>query len=369
VEIDLSAIASNMHAIRRAVGPKPKIMAIVKADGYGHGALQTARTALASGADCLGVAIYEEGAELRESGIDRPILILGYTTPNEQADAIRGGLTQTVFNMETAQAISKTAVALGKSARVHIKVDTGMSRLGFIPSAHAADCIYNIAELPGIEITGMFTHFALSDGPDDAFTLEQFKRFTGFARLLEARGLHIPVLHCCNSAALLDEPSMHLDMVRAGIILYGLEPSEYKPLDGLGFRPAMSLRAHISMVKRVGVGVSVSYGRKFVTERETVIATIPVGYADGYRRSMSNRARVLVHGEYAPVIGTVCMDQFMTDVTDIPGVTAGDEAVLMGRDGQNQITADEIARIQNTINYEVVCGISKRVPRYYINAV
>ena len=365
-EVDLNAAASNMRLIRRLTSPAAKICAVVKADAYGHGIVPVSETLLRSGADCLGVAICEEGAELREHGIGAPILVMGYT-PDELLDTIiRYDLTQTVYTYETAAKLSKIAVRFHKTANIHIKVDTGMNRLGFLPGQTAAADITAVCKLPSIRVSGIFTHFAAADEGDLSFTDYQYGVFQRFVHGLAAGGVRIPTVYCANSAGLLDDARYHMDMVRPGIILYGLPPSEKFDVRALGFKPVMSLKSRVSFVKRIDAGVSVSYGRRFFTARQTVAATIPAGYADGYARSMSNGGRVLIHGSYAPVIGTVCMDQFVTDVTDIPNVRAGDEAVLMGSQGENEITADEIARIRETIHYEVVCGIGKRVPRIYL---
>jgi len=355
-----------MRLIRALTSPDAKISAMVKADAYGHGVLPVSETLIENGADCLGVAICEEGAELREHGIGVPVFVLGYTPGELLEQVVRYDLTQTVYTYETAAALSNIAVRLNKAAQIHIKVDTGMNRLGFLPGQAAISDIMRIYRLPSLIVSGIFTHFAVADEKDLSFTEYQFSQFIGFVRDLADCGARVPVVYCANSAGLLDDRRFHLDMVRPGIILYGLPPSGKFNMRELGFRPAMSLKSRVSLVKHIDAGVSVSYGRKYYTARPTVAATVSAGYADGYARRMSGGGRVLIHGAYAPVIGTVCMDQFVADVTDIPDVRIGDEAVLMGRQGANEITADEIARIRETINYEVVCGIGKRVPRIYL---
>jgi alanine racemase len=354
---------------RSLINPNTKIMAIIKADGYGHGAIKVAETALDNGADFLGVAIFEEGFELRRANIDAPILILGYTPPAHMENAILLGFRQTVFDLVTARAISQAARRMGKMARIHIKLDTGMGRLGFLSSDQEREKslseICDIANLSDISIEGVYTHFAMSDGPDMEYTNGQFEQFMNMTRLLDKASVNVLIKHCANSAAALADTKFHLDMVRLGVAMYGLDPSSHRPVRRLGYTPAMSLRAVVSFVKRVPQGVAVSYGCKFVTQRESVLATITAGYADGYRRDLSCVGRVLIRGQYAPVAGTVCMDQFVVDATGIDGVRAGDEVVLLGKQGKNEITAEEIADTCDTINYEVVCGISKRVPRVY----
>jgi alanine racemase len=359
--IDLKAIANNTKIIKNLT-PGSSVMAVVKADGYGHGSIEVSKTAIKNGASSLGVAVYEEGLLLRQNQITAPILVLGYTPCEAVAACLKNGISLAVYTVDMARVISQTAVRLGLKARIHIKIDTGMSRLGFLPSTSLITDICEIARMQSLEIEGIFTHFATSDSSDLSFTYHQFNCFRDILSSLESSGVFIPVSHCANSGAILADSALHLDMVRAGIILYGLQPSEYRTAEGL--QPAMSVHARVSMVKTVDAGISVSYGRKYFTNKKTSIATIPVGYADGYSRSMSNRGRILINGEFAPVIGTVSMDQFMADVTGMD-VSPGDEVILLGSSGRHTITADEIARIHATINYEVVCGFSKRVPRIY----
>ena len=366
-EINLKDVASNLHIIRKLTAPQAKIMAVVKADAYGHGIIPISQTAAANGADYLGVAICEEGLELREFGFTIPILVLGYTPEHLLEQVVKNNLIQTVYTYEAAAILSKAAIRLNKTAQIHIKIDTGMNRLGFMPDDSALSDIVNISKLAAVNITGGFTHFAVADEEDLSFTEYQFSQFNEFTQKLAALGVHFPMRHSANSAGLLDNARFHLDMVRPGIILYGLPPSKQYNSEKLGLKPAMSLKSRVSLVKRIEAGVSIGYGRKFYTKRPTIAATVSAGYADGYTRRMSGGGRVLIHGGYAPVIGTVSMDQFVVDVTDIPDVHIGDEAVLMGRQGGNQITAEEIADIRKTIGYEVICGVGKRVPRIYIS--
>ncbi len=364
-EVNLGAVAHNVREIRKLLQPDTKLMAVVKADAYGHGALPVARVALASGAERLAVAILDEALALRRGGITAPILILGYTPPEQAPLVVEHDLTQTVFSLEVIQAISAAAAAAGKTARVHIKVDTGMGRIGVFPS-EAPDFAEAVSRLPGIFIEGVYTHMACADEQDKAYTRWQFDRFKEALAGIKARGVAIPLKHVANSATTLDLPEMHLDMVRTGIILYGLWPSpEVRRV--IDLKPAMQLKARVAYVKKVPPGTSISYGRQFTTSSPSVIATLPLGYADGWSRLLSNKAAVLIRGQRAPVVGRVCMDQCMVDVTHIPGVKPGDEAVLFGVQGGEFLPVEEVASHMGTINYEMVCLISKRVPRIYLN--
>lgn len=366
-EVDLGAIVHNMRELRRIADPRAKVMAVVKADAYGHGVIPVSTTVLENGADCLAVAIFNEAKEIRAAGIKVPLLILGFTPKELSDELVNLDLTQTIFNLEGAEALSHAAVKAGKKAKIHIKLETGMGRLGFASDSASHQDILQIARLPGIEIEGIFTHFAVADEKDKTYTQGQFEAFLAYCSLLSQQGIEIPIKHVSNSAALIDLPDMHLDMVRAGISTYGLYPSQEVHKEKVRLTPAMSLKAKIAHVKTLPKGSSVSYGRRFTTQEETKIATIPVGYADGYKRALSNKAHVLVGGIRVPVIGSVCMDQFMVDVTAVPGVKAGDEAVLMGTQGSESVTADELAGLLGTINYEIVTSISPRMPRVYIN--
>lgn len=364
-EINLDNIAYNIKQIRQRVDKNSKLMAIVKADGYGHGAVETAKACLYNGADQLAVATIDEGTQLRKNNIFVPILILGYTIDSKLEEAVSCRLTQTVFSYETAEKLSSVAKRLNKTAFIHIKLDTGMGRIGFKSDDSAVNEIIKISRLENIKITGIFTHFAAADEADKEFTLVQYKRFRYVTDRLNALGLTDIIRHVSNSGAILDMPELNLDMVRAGIIIYGLYPSS-QVKHTIELKPAMSLKTHISYVKEVEANTPVSYGRTFYTDKKSVIATVPVGYADGYSRIMSNKAKIIVNGKYARQVGNICMDQFMADITDIDGVKQNDEVILMGRSGSLEISAEELASIQGTINYEVVCGVGKRVPRVYI---
>ncbi len=363
-EIDLDALAHNVRAICQLVRPRAAVMAVVKANAYGHGLEAVSRVALANGACALGVALLQEAVELREKGFREPIVVLGYTPECDAEEAVAYGISQTVFTLEAGLALAAAARRLGKRARLHVKIDTGMSRLGFLPNNAALEQITSLASLPELELEGIYTHFATADERDKSFAEEQFARFCRFLEALAARGVRPRWRHCANSAAILDLPHTYLDLVRPGIALYGLYPS---PDVGrrVELRPVMSLKARVAHVKEVPPGTGVSYGRTYVTKTWTRIATIPIGYADGYSRLLSNKAAVLIKGRRAPVIGRVCMDQLLADVTHIPGVVPGEEVVLLGRQGEEEVTADELAGYLGTINYEVVCMVSERVPRVY----
>lgn len=364
--VDLDAIASNIKNIRAKVDKNSGIIGIIKADAYGHGSVETAKVLLDNGADWLAVAVVDEGLNLRKNGITAPILLLGYTPELRLNDVINNGFIQTVYSYDTAKKLSDAASALGKKAVIHIKIDTGMGRIGYRVNEESADEIVKISKLPNIDVNGMFTHFSTADEADKAYTLEQYNKFVKMNDMLEKRGLHIPVKHAANSAAIMDFDNMMFNMVRPGIILYGAYPSDEVKKENLSLSPAMSIKTHVSYVKDVNEGDSISYGRKYTAPSKRRIATIPVGYADGFIRAYSKGGKVLVRGEYAPIVGRICMDQFMVDVTDIDGVEVNDEVVLMGRQGDKEITADFIASVLDTINYEVFCTLSKRVPRQYI---
>ena len=364
--IDLDALEYNIKSIRKKTPEGTGIIGVIKADAYGHGSVEVAQVLLENGADWFAVAVVDEGLNLRKHGINAPILLLGYTPELRFEDVINNGFIQTMYSYEMAEKLSKAAVRLGKTAVVHIKIDTGMGRIGYRVNDEAADEIVRISKLPGIEVNGMFTHFAASDEADKAYTNMQFERFMKMDKMLKDRGLNIPVRHAANSAAIMDIDSMMLNMVRPGIILYGAYPSDEVVKENLDLRPVMSIKTHVSFVKEVEKGDCISYGRTYTAPDKRKIATIPVGYADGFIRAYAKEGKVLIKGKFAPIVGRICMDQFMVDVTDIDDVKINDEVVLMGIQGENSITADDIAKALNTINYEVFCTLSKRVPRQYI---
>ena len=364
--IDLDAIAYNMTNIKSKVGKETGIIGIIKADAYGHGSVEISKVILENGADWLAVAVVDERINLRKNGIAAPILLLGYTPELRLEDVVNNGFIQTVYTYETAKKLSDVAVRLGKTAVIHIKIDTGMGRIGYRVNEASADEIVKISELPNIEVNGMFTHFSTADEKDKDYTLNQYNKFVQMDALLRERGLEIPIKHAANSAAIMDFDNMMFNMVRPGIILYGAYPSEEVDKDNLSIKPAMSVKTHVSYVKEVNEGDYISYGRKYQAVGKRIIATIPVGYADGFIRAYSNGGKVLIKGECAPIVGRICMDQFMVDVTDIKDVQINDEVVLIGKQGNKEITVDFIASILDTINYEVFCTLSKRVPRQYI---
>ncbi len=366
-EINLDNIAHNVREIAKRIGKMTEMMAVVKADAYGHGVMETVPTLLDSGASRLAVSMLDEAIQLRKIGIKVPILVLSYTDPVRAEEIIQNNITQTVFSHDLARALSKAAVKLGKQARIHVKIDTGMTRVGFKPGYSAVKDVVAINHLPGMIIEGLFSHFASADELERDYTMLQYERFENIVSELNRIGILIPVKHIANSATIIQYPNLDMDMVRPGIILYGLYPSEEVDKSIIILKPAMELKANIILVKEVEAGVPISYGRTFITKRKTRIATLPIGYADGYSRLLSNRGRVLIHGEYAPIVGRVCMDQCMVDVTDISReVKTGDVAVLIGAQGENCITADEIAKLTDTIHYEVVSLIGKRIPRFYL---
>lgn len=363
-EISLDAIKHNMAEIKEHVGNDTKVMAIIKADGYGHGAVAVAK-AIDAMADYYGVAILEEAIELRKNGIDKPLLILGYTSPRQYADLVLHNVTQTIFDFETAKKLSETAYSLNMTANIHIAIDTGMNRIGFKAEKESLNTIKQIYSLPNIFIEGIFTHFATADEKDKTFANEQYKRFKSFADYLEENGVTIPIKHICNSAGIIDF-DYKLDMVRAGIILYGLYPSEDVDKNAIALKPAMKLKTHVIFVKEVEAGHGISYGLTYVTDRKTRIATLPVGYADGYPRALSSKGHVIINGQYAPILGRVCMDQMMVDITGIDGVKIENDVTLLGSEGDCVITAEELGNMSESFNYEFICGVGKRVPRIFV---
>ena len=363
--IDLDAVESNMRAMKDSLPPSASMIGVVKTDGYGHGAVPVAR-AIDPYVKGYAVATIDEAIILRRHGIQKMILVLGVTHESRFEDLVRYDIRPAMFRYEEAGKLSETAVKNGARANIHLAVDTGMSRIGMTPNEASADEAARISRLPGICIEGMFTHFARADETDRSPALVQLDRYLRFAELLEKRGVHIPVRHCSNSAGIIRVPEANLNVVRAGITIYGIYPSEEVERDIVKLTPAMELKSHVSYVKNVERGTAVSYGGTFVTERFTRMATIPVGYADGYPRQLSNKGWVLIRGKKAPILGRVCMDQFMVDVTDIPEVKAGDEVTLMGRDGEEFISVETLGDLSGRFSYEFVCGISKRVPRVYI---
>lgn len=364
--INLDAILYNMNSMHQNISEDTKIMAVIKADGYGHGAAEVA--------ECIehldylagyAVATVEEGLILRNHGIKKPILILGYAFPDQYDELIAADMRPTVFTREMAQELSQAAGEMGVDCPIHFAVDTGMSRIGYQVTEEAADEMAQIARLPHIMVEGIFTHFARADEADKTSAEEQLALFEKMISMLEERGIEIPIKHCSNSAGIVELKEANMDMVRAGITLYGLWPSEEVRRDIIDLKPALSLITHVAYVKDLEAGRAISYGGTYVTKRPSRIATIPVGYADGYARGLSNKGAVLIHGKRAPICGRVCMDQFMVDVTDIPEVKMGDEVILIGSAGEETITMEEVGELSSRFNYEFVCNLGKRIPRVF----
>ena len=363
--ISLDAIRDNIKSGRALLPSGTKMMGVVKADAYGHGAVPVAK-AIEDLVEVYGVSMPEEGVELRKAGLTKPIVILGYTAPEMAELAVRYDITMAVFQSEIAEQYNEIAKKLNKTAKVHIKLDTGMSRIGYACSEESLADIEKIAMLSNVEIEGMFTHFSKADETDKTFAKHQLKKYMDFAKALEERKIQIPCKHVCNSAGIIDIPEGNLDMVRFGVTMYGMYPTDEVTKERMPVVPAMEVKTHIAYIKTLPAGVGISYGGTFVTEKETRVATLSVGYGDGYPRGLSNMGRVLIHGKSAKILGRVCMDQCMVDVTDIPEAKQGDTVTLLGKDGDDFISAEEIgATVGNSFHYEVVCDISKRVPRIY----
>ena len=366
-QISVDALNYNFKQIRKITNPDSKIMAIVKADAYGHGAVECARIFLQNGADMLGVACCEEAMQLRRNGIAAPILILGTSYDEELLEIVQNDITPTVFSYDFANKLSATSKSVSKTVKVHIKIDTGMSRLGYVAGVSdnkIVDEIIKISALPNIEIEGIFSHLSTADEKDSSYTELQFGRFTNVCKMLEDCGLIIPIKHIANSAAIIMYPNMHLDMVRAGIILYGLYPSEEVDKTRIELKNVMTVKSKITYIKEICDRRGVSYGNMYITEGKTKIATIPIGYADGYTRMLNGKAKMLVGDACVDVIGKICMDQCMIDVTNVNNINIGDEVIIFG---DHTVTADTLASMLGTINYEIVCMISKRIPRFYIH--
>lgn len=368
-EIDLDAMTYNLEHIKKNLAPKTQVIAVLKADGYGHGAVPLARR-IQKDPEIWGIAVatVEEGEELRNAGITKPILILGYTYQEDYQKIAKLDFRPAVFKLSMAKELSKAALEAGKTLKIHIKIDTGMTRIGYRDVKKDVPEILEISRLPGLDIEGIFTHFARADEADKTPALVQYEKFQEFIRALEQEGLHIPMKHCSNSAGIIRMQEANLDAVRAGIILYGLYPSKEVEREPVPLKPLMSLRSHIAYIKTVEPGAEISYGGIFTTVRETRVATIPVGYADGYPRGLSNKGSVLIRGKRAPILGRVCMDQFMVDVTEIPEAEELDQVTLLGKDGEDCITMEELGELSGRFNYEFACCISKRVPRVYLES-
>lgn len=362
--VDLDAVVYNMESMRRNISPDCGIIGVVKTDGYGHGAVPVAK-AMAPYVKGYAVATVDEALNLRRHSIEKPILVLGVTHKSRYGDLIRQDIRPAIFTMEQAEPLSELAVQAGKTVNIHLAVDTGMGRIGMVPDEDGARLAVRIASLPGICVEGMFTHFAKADEADKKAAECQLEKYLHFVELLKVRNLEIPVKHCSNSAGIIDLPGANLNMVRAGISIYGMYPSDEVDKTAVSLRPVMGLKSFVTYVKTLEPGQPISYGGTFVTEVPTRVATIPVGYGDGYPRNLSGKGYVLIHGKKAPILGRVCMDQFMVDVTNIPGVDVDTEVTLIGKDGKEQILAEDLSALCGRFHYELVCDIGKRVPRVY----
>lgn len=366
-EINLDAIVKNVDNLMALTKENTGALAVVKADGYGHGDVAVAK-AVAQKVTGYAVATLDEAVNLRENGVKKPILVLGYVDPYEFDILVSHEITATVFDVEMAQLLADAARVQKKQAHCHIKVDTGMRRIGLEPDENGIAIVKQITALKELSADGIFTHFAASDETDKTSAEHQFKLFTDFTGRLEKEGIHFTYRHCANSAAVIDMPQVDLDMVRLGIAMYGMYPSDEVKKEKVELFPALDLKSHITMVKEIPAGEKVSYGGTFTTTRTTKLATVSVGYGDGYPRALSSKGYVLVRGQKAPIVGRVCMDQMMVDVTDIENVTRADIVTLIGKDGDAEITVEEIAALAGTFNYEFVCDLGKRIPRsYYLN--
>jgi alanine racemase len=362
-EVDLDAIAHNVAAFKRHVGDRVEIFAVVKANAYGHGAVPVSRTALKAGATRLAVHRAGEAVELRKGGITAPVLVMGYTPPENAERVLRWNLTPSLMTIEFAQVLSARAVAGGVTVPVHVKVDTGMNRFGLMPE-EVIGFMTALRRLPGIFIEGLFTHFSTADSTDLTHVRRQLALFNEVRASLSETGIHIPIAHAANSAALMRLPESHLNAVRPGIAMYGLHPSDQWP-PVFEIKPALTLKSIVARVREIPAGEGISYGKTFITTKNTRVALVPIGYGDGYHRVLSNKASVLIRGRRAPILGRICMDQFVVDVTGIPGVKLEDEVVLIGSQGKMSIPAEEVASLAGTINYEVTTSILPRVPRVY----
>lgn len=364
-EINLDTIATNTKNIKKLVGDK-ELIAIVKADCYGHGAVDVVPTLLENGASRLAVAMLTEAIELRENNINAPIVILGYTPLYLGEELINYDIEQTVYDLDYAKELSKIALSFNKKAKIHIAIDTGMGRIGFLPGDDTVKTINEVYNLEGLEVIGIYSHFSTSDEKDKSYANEQLFKFKKVIANLKALGIEIPLKHISNSGAIIDMPETYLNGVRPGIILYGYYPSKEVSKDNLSVKPALTLKANVAHVKELHKDMYISYGKTFKTNKKTIVATLPIGYGDGYPRALSENAKVIVNGKFASILGRICMDQCMIDVTDIENVKTGDEVIILGGEGDLKFNADDMAEALGTINYEILCRIKSRIPRVYI---
>lgn len=366
-KIDLDAIAYNMEQMKQNIRPETKVMAVIKADGYGHGAVQIAemmeRWNYIWG---FAVATLDEAVVLRTEGIQKPILVLGCVFPDQYMEMLKHEIRMNIYTEEMAESISRMAAREGKTAYMHIKLDTGMSRLGFGINEQSAETIKRISKMPNVNMEGIFTHFTKADEKDKSFTKKQIQEFVWMTERLKEKNVRFTYEHCSNSAGIIDVPEANFDIVRAGISTYGLYPSEEVDKTNVKLKLALALKSHVAFVKEIERGTPVSYGGTFVAKEKMKIATIPVGYADGYPRSLSNKGYVLIRGKKAPILGRVCMDQFMVDVTQIEGVSFGDKVTMIGKDGNEILPVEVLSELSGRFNYEFVCDLGKRIPRVYV---
>ncbi|MDT8716109.1 alanine racemase [Clostridium sp. 19966] len=364
-EVNLDNAAHNMKEIRRISSSKD-IIAVIKADAYGHGAIEMAQVFVENGATRLAVAVITEAIELRKAGITAPIMILGFTPAYYAEELIKYDIEVTAFSYDYVEELSKEAEKFNETVKIHIALDTGMGRIGFLIEDKSVEDVYKITQLTNITIEGIFSHFSTADELDKEYTYLQFKKFDLFLNKLEQLGIKIKIKHISNSGAIIDLQDYNLDAVRPGIILYGYYPSDEVKRENISLKPVMTVKAKIINIKKLPAHEYISYGRKYITSKETIVATLPIGYADGYTRLLFGKAKVIINGKFAPVIGRICMDMCMIDVTDIPGAKVGDEVIILGEENGIKYDADDIAKDLGTINYEVICAVSKRVPRVFI---
>ncbi len=365
--IDLDAIAYNMEQMKQNLSPETDIIAVIKADGYGHGAVQIAE--MLEHMDYVwgfAVATLDEAVVLRTEGTKKPILVLGCVFPDQYLEMLKHDIRMNIYTEEMAESISRMAASKGLMAHMHIKLDTGMGRLGFDISEASVEAITRISKMKNVDMEGIFTHFAKADEADKTFTEKQLKDFSWMTERLKDNGVTFTYEHCANSAAIIDVKEANYDLVRAGISIYGLYPSEGVEKSNVKLKPALALKSHVAFVKDIEAGTPVSYGGTFVADKRMRIATIPVGYADGYPRNLSNAGYVLIRGKKAPILGRVCMDQFMVDVTEIDGASFGDKVTLIGQDGNESITVEDLSEISGRFNYEFICDLGKRIPRVFV---
>lgn len=367
-EIDLDNLAFNIKQIRNLVDKKTMIMAVVKANAYGHGSVDAAKVFLENGADKLAISIYQEGIELRNSGINTPILVLNHTPRNQYKRVIEKDLMPTIYNYEDAKILSNNSMEMNKSVKIHIKIDTGMGRIGFLPNEEGIKDIIKISKLPNIEIEGIYSHFATADEKDKSFTKEQYTEFDWVIKELKKNNINISIKHICNSAGIIDTPEYHLDMVRPGIILYGYYPSRNIDTSILKLKPAMELKTNISHIKLLPPGVGIGYNHVDITRKDSIIATLPIGYGDGYSRLLSKKGEVLINEKRAPIIGRICMDQVMVDASKIENIDLEDEVTLFGYKNRNCPNIEEISELLGTTFYEILTTVSRRVPRIYMRS-